>query len=361
MPVKKFAAQVYIPKASITLIHDGREVFNIWRASAMTPKAGDVQWFLDHIAYMFPGDKNAQRHVLDFMAQLVQHPEVKIHFALLIQSVDEVGKGALGRILVRIIGDRNCVEPSNDEVTRNWTGWQEGAQLAIINELMAKGRTDVLDRLKSPITEDKLRIEKKFGNTFKIPNHMNFFCMTNYKDALALSLHDRRWLVLFSPAKPKEGSYYTRLFDIIEKDHDKIAAVMHYLLNHKIAFNPKAPAPFTEAKADMQERSESDVSALLRDLYDGQSTPFNQPLIRVADIVDRLRQAWKGEKNLTATASAFLDRIGAVKLNRYKHGRDGLPAWQVYAIRDHDHWDKQDADVAIRAYLQQGEDEDDWG
>jgi hypothetical protein len=44
----------------------------------------------------------------------------------------------LAIILRKIIGKRNCVEPSNDEVTSKWSGWQEGAQLAIISELMGR-------------------------------------------------------------------------------------------------------------------------------------------------------------------------------------------------------------------------------
>ena len=78
-------------------------------------------------------------------------------------------------ILRRSSADVITVEPSNDEVTKAWTGWQEGAQLAIINELMAGGSAVVLNRLKSPITEDTLANRKKFGNSFSIPNHMNIF------------------------------------------------------------------------------------------------------------------------------------------------------------------------------------------
>ena len=259
------------------------------------------------------------------MAQLVRHPEVKIHFALLLQSIEGTGKGALARILRRIIGDRNCVEPSNDEVVKAWTGWQEGAQLAIINELMAQGRTDVLNRLKSPITEDTLRIEKKFGNAFTIPNHMNLFCMTNFKDALPIKEGDRRWLILFSPAEKQPAVYYERLFANIADD-EKVAAVMAYLLEHRISFNPKAPAPWTQAKADMQERARSDIAVDLQSQYEQQQWPFSFPLLRVADVVAVIRGERKHAPNTYKEAYAFLDHIGAVKLRRYKHRKGRLGA-----------------------------------
>jgi hypothetical protein len=157
-------------------------------------------------------------------------------------------------------------------VTKAWTGWQEGAQLAIINELMASGRADVLNRLKSPI-KDTLRIEKKFGNAFEIPNHMNFFCMTNYKDALPIEEDDRRRLILFSAVKKRSADYYSTLFRNIA-DADKVAAVMDYLLKHKITFNPKAPAPLTDAKREMGERARSDVESYLQAMHDERQGPF---------------------------------------------------------------------------------------
>jgi len=323
----------------------------------MLPKPGDHQWFLDHVAYMFP-DEASQCLILDFMAQLIQHSEIKINFALLLQSLQGIGKGALAMILRRIIGKRNCVEPSNDEVTKAWTGWQEGAQLAIINELMASGRADVLNRLKSPITEDTLRIEKKFGNAFEIPNHMNFFCMTNYKDALPIDEDDRRWLILFSTAKKRPAEYYSALFRNIA-DADNVAAVTDHLLKHKITFNPKAPAPFTDAKREMGERARSDVETYLQSLYDEHRGPFDFPLVRVVAIIRAIKEERPNERSMNAAALAFLDHIGAKKLRRYKKGKDRLPAYQLYAIRDHDQWGGKDPKDVIRAFTGRYADEDD--
>jgi len=358
VPMKKFAAQVYIPKSPPVMKYNGRTVFNLWRPSGMAPAYfEDCQWFLDHVAIMFP-DPTDRQHLLDYMAQLVQNPEVKIHFAILLQSIEGAGKGALARILRRIIGDRNCVEPSNDDVLSKYTGWQEGVQLAIINELMAEGRTDVLNRLKSPITEDTLRIEKKFGNTFTIPNHMTLFCMTNFKNALDLTEGDRRWLVLFSPASKQPVEYYERLFANIADD-DKAAAVMGYLMEHTITFNPKAPAPYTAAKAEMQELAKSDMEADLYGRFETELPPFDVPLFRVSDIVEWVRMENKHARHVHKNALKFLDHIKAVKLRRYKMGKDGLKPYQLYAIRDHAKWMAAEPVAVARAYLAQGSDDED--
>jgi hypothetical protein len=359
VPMKKFIRQVYIPNSPKVMKHDGQTVFNIWRPSGLKPKPGDHQWFLDHVAFMVP-DKIAQGYLLDYMAHLIQHPETKIHFALLIQSIEGAGKGALAHVLRRIIGNRNCGIPSNDDVISKYTGWQEGIQLAVINELMAEGRADVLNRLKAPITEDTLRIEKKYGNAFTIPNHMNLFCMTNFKDALPIREGDRRWLVIFSPALKRPTKYYAELFANVADD-SKVAAVAHYLKNRAIALDPKAPAPYTEAKREMQERARSDISADLHGDFENRQGAFQHPLVRIEDITQWLRADRKSEKGLQREAFAFLDSIKALKLRRYRSRATDLPPFQIYAVRDQEEWASRAPIDVARAYQAQcmaDEDED---
>jgi hypothetical protein len=346
LKIKKYDRQVYIPNSPMVLMHEGEEVFNIWRPSAMIPKVGDHRWFLDHVAYMFP-DQQSQDYLLDFMAQLIQHPEVKINFALMLQSKQGVGKGAIGVILRRVIGKRNVVEPTNDELKKSFTGWQEGAQLAIINEMCAKG-TDLVERLKQPITEDSLRIEKKFGNAFSIPNHMNIIANTNHKDALTLSDDDRRWLVLFSAAPSRPESYYEKLFANIDDD-SKIAAVMHYLVGRTIKLNPKGKAPTTAAKREMGDRTRTDVHVALQTLFDARQSPFDFDLIRIDPVIDAVKEVSPGERNKNAAVCNFLDHVGAVKLKRYTHG--DLPAYQLYAIRDQERWIAEKPVKAVQHFV----------
>lgn len=368
-PMKKWTAQVYIPLAPRVLVYrgppsmpyEGKTVFNLWRDSGMKPKTGEHQWFLDHVAKLFPNDKVSQRHVIDYMAQLVQHPNVKIYFALLIQSIEGAGKGALGRLLRRMIGDRNAVEPSNDEAVKTWTGWQERAQLAIINELYAAGDTAVLNRLKSPITEDKLRIEKKFGNVFSIPNYLNFVCFSNHKDALKLTPTDRRWLVLFSrwTPGPNDKAYYDNLFDNCIANNSKVAAVLAFLLDHKISFNPKGHAPMTEAKIEMVERNRDDYAVTLDERWSTRAKPFEHDLVRAEDIVDWLRDDRnKHDKKLGQVAIKFLDTINAVRLPRYTH-RD-LPSFQIYAVANHAEWQGKSRRQVALAYRDTKKAEDDF-
>jgi len=180
----------------------------------------------------------------------------------------------------------------------------------------------------------------------------------NHKDALPIEQDDRRWLILFSAAKKRPAEYYSTLFRNIA-DRDKVAAVMDYLLNHKITFNPKAPAPYTEAKREMGERARSDVETHLQTLYDERQGCFADPLVRFSAIMAAIKDVRPNERYMSAAALAFLDRIGARKLRRYTKGKGVLPAYQLYAVRDPDHWDALEPIDVMRAFMAQFTDDDD--
>ena len=109
---------------------------------------------------------------------------------------------------------------------------------------------------------------------------------------------------------------------------------MAYLLGRKIGFNPKGPAPFTEAKAEMQKLAKSDITLDLQAAYDAGLEPFRWPLVRVEDITWHLAtdKRYQRDRKLHAQAHTFLTAIGARKLRRYKKGAEGLKSrMQLYA------------------------------
>ena len=346
VPVEKYEALVYLPEAP-EIPGDGR--YNLWRPSGVEAREGDVGWFLEHMAYMFP-EPTERDLVIDYLATLIQRPAEKIHFALLIRGDQGSGKSAIGELMRRIIGDRNVVKPSNDEVTARFTVWQEGAQLAVIEELMSLGRLELANRLKPVITEPTLRIEEKYGTPYSIPNHLNLLCFTNHHDALRIENGDRRWLVLFSTARPRGQPYYDRLFGHIASE-DGPAAVKHWLARRRMELNPKGRAPETAAKEEMRRLSIGEVEAWWLDAHENGSRPFDFDLVSTDGLVACLPfDLERKHKNLTRRASKFLlGELGAVQHTRYTKG-DGRPATRLWSIRNHDLWRERGPSGRIDAY-----------
>jgi hypothetical protein len=64
--------------------------------------------FLDHVDYLFDGNREAIDHLLDYIAHLIQRPAERVSHALLITSrAKGIGKSTFGTILRRLVGEQN--------------------------------------------------------------------------------------------------------------------------------------------------------------------------------------------------------------------------------------------------------------
>ncbi len=349
VPVRKFERLVYLPEKPELPYGGGFTFYNIWRRSGVGARLGDVRPFLDHMAFLFPNEADREL-VLDYLALLTQKPAQKIHFALLVRGAQGTGKSWIGNLMEQIIGRPNVVRPSNDEVVSRWTHWMEGAQLAIVEELMTLGRLEVANRLKPVITDPMIRIEEKNCSLYSIPNHLNFLCFTNHEDALKIEHGDRRWFVVFSPAVKKEAAYYERLFGYLEDGG--AAFVKHWLLQRQIVLNGYGVAPATSGKETMRRMSMGDAESFLLDLYEGREAPFDFDLVRVDDLVQAVPAKLSGKTNLRSRLSKFLkEEIGAVAHTRHTKQHPNRPPWQLWSLRNHEVWDSIGASGRIDAYV----------
>lgn len=351
LPIRKFEALVYLPGEAEFPDGESGKRYNIWNDSGIEARQGDVSQFLDHIAYLF-SDEAEREHVLDYFAMLVQKPGQKINYALLVKGDQGTGKSWTGRLMTRIIGAPNVTTPSNDEVRSNWTGWTEGANLGIIDELMAVGRLDMANRLKPIITEPMLRIENKGFSHYSIPNKLNLMAFTNHDDAVPIEQGDRRWLVVFSDAKPRGETYYEALFAFL--DGQGPAAVKHWLLQRDVKLKPKGMAPSTRGKEAMRRLSLGDAEQHLGELLEDRAWPFDFPLFRFEDALEAARAGTsRNSKGLRNALAKWLgNETDAVKHSKYsKAGEINRPNFTLWSIEDHEKWEEAGPAGRIDAFM----------
>ena len=352
LPMRRFESLAYVPsQPEIITEGDWKGRYNLWRPGGVQPKAGDVSVFLEHMAYLFP-DGQEREHVLDYLSFLVAPDFVKVHFALLIQGKPGTGKSFLSKLMRAMIGENNVSTPLSSEVTEKYTGWQEGVQLAILEELMALGRKEVSNTLKPVITDDYLRIRLMHTNTYSQPNFLNLLCITNHKDALPIETGDRRWMVVFSESEPQDEAYYDRLFGLLEEEH--VAAIKHYLQTREVKLNPKGVAPRTRGKAEMQHLSLGEVEQVLDEMLEERAEPFDFDLVRVADVIEALPYSLRNHKGLRSRVPSWLrDVAGAKEQKRYKkQDGSGRKSWQLWSIDNHAEWEAKGAAGCIDAFME---------
>lgn len=308
-----------------------RSYINTWRANHLEAAEGDPENFLSHLEYLVP-DANVRSFVLDYMAYLVQYPGEKVHFAPLIQGTPGTGKSYIAAMLRAIFGKHNVTEITTEEFKSDFSGWAEGSQVVIFEEVMTNGRRDLMNKIKPAITSETIRINKKNVQDWHAANRFNFFLFTNYRDAIVLDEGDRRFMVYYSPAQPKEEQYYIDLFNSIPEEAGQ---VLWMLTNRKLSsFNAKGVAPMTSDKKSLIESSRSDLFHVLKEAIDTAVMPFNHDLVQQPEILNYVR-AHSSVRNPKAIGP-ILEQLGARSVGRVRSGNGQVMIWAVRNVAQYE-------------------------
>lgn len=344
-PVDKADVIGFMPGTSEIFIDSGAVTLNMWTAPDLIPQPGSVQPFLDHIWYVLDGDRQSQDFVLDYLAHLIQRPDVKIKSAILIIGKPGIGKSLIGEMIATLIGRQNTTAVEDADLRSAFNEWMDGVQLVLVHELMSIERQETMNRLKSYITDPWLRINRKNIPSYRYQNRVNFLMFSNHDDAARIEKDDRRYFVWISDAEKRDPSYYRNLVNWF--DDGGAAHLLHYLQSRDISgFDANASPPLTRGKERVVKNTRSATEAYLQDLYDAGDAPFRSDLVVVSDVIDYLSD----KKNLKVThkvLSNFLRSVGAIGLGQKRlAGRKP----HVWAIRSAPEWEQVSEDDIRRAF-----------
>ena len=214
----------------------------------------------------------SREYLLDWLAWLVQRPERKLMFAVLLLGPHGTGKSWVAELMKVLLGAANCSEPDKKEVASTFNGWLGRRQLIIVHELYERNARGLADALKNYITQKSIRVNLKGIEAFEIENYANFLTITNHEDAIPIDRTERRWLVIRCTDKPMPPEYYRALFDCIgtpATPGDEARRVLAYLQAREITLDGEGFAPMTEAREDVIEAGRSSLEKVLADAYRG--------------------------------------------------------------------------------------------
>ncbi|MFN4275354.1 MAG: primase-helicase family protein [Ferrovibrio sp.] len=322
---------------------DGTYINN-WVNDGAAPVEGDPSMGLQHIEYLVP-DASYRRYLIQALAYLIQNPGKRLRFVILITGKPGTGKSLLGRLMKLIIGPSNCREVSTEELRSGFQDYIEGVLLLIVEELMAAGRLELGNTLKSQITADEQWVNIKNQRPRRVKVLFSGLAFSNHRHAIHVEPGDRRWFVIDSPAEPKEPAYYTVLADWIEQNAGVFRR--HLETVDLTGFNPAAPPPMTNAKAEMIEDSRTPMEWAIRHMLTEGVSPLDGDVVTLEAVLQAVRQ--DVPRATTQAVLGVLKGLGAAKLPRIRLGQ-GIQV-SPWAIRRPELW-LQATPEAIREALQ---------
>ena len=244
---------------------DGLRYFNAY-APPRIPAPRDpahkktaVQAFKEHVGYLTTSEEE-EKHLLDYFAFCVQNKGQKVDWTPLLISKEGVGKSAFYSLFAKIFGEHNCATVDAENLLEGWTDFI-AEKLFVVSHEVEMTEKQGLKKLKTLITEKRVRINAKYERKYETTNCANFLLLSNEANALRLSAESRRFFVVFSRAEPRPKAYYKTLFDAIENGAGWIE---DYLLARDLKdFSPHGPAPKTEGLKILALASRGDGAAWL--------------------------------------------------------------------------------------------------
>jgi len=363
---------VFNPRAGVLCTDEnGNAALNLWRALPVAEPEDEqqrarwqqlVQPFLDHVEYLVP--VVAEREAfLSWLAHIEQVPGVlpHRHYLMIAPNTQGTGRGWLTALLALVWSGHVALDFNlGDSLRTGFNGALSRKLLVTVAEVregISATRHQTAQRLKSLTTDTWRSINQKYGAQSSELNCARFLVCSNHDDALPLDDTDRRWVVIHNPTKPRDDSYYKRLYGLLDpraaEHHEFVAAVRWWLRQRDIsAFNPGARAEMNEAKRSAIGACQSDEDAaavrLVRewptDLIDGVRL-YNE----VYGVMPALDGGMRAQR--AKLLSSITQQAGVVRLGDFRP--KGRPRTHIWAVRNASQWRGQPARGLVLALEQQ--------
>jgi hypothetical protein len=330
----KVRAVDYIPgDPGLIVDQAGVSVLNGWQHGGLDPEEGSCEVVLDHLAYLLP---NAEHRdwVLNYLAHLLQKPQVKIKHGVMLIGGQGVGKSFLNEILKGLFGSRNvCIDDSGLHAG-DYRMQLGNKQVLVIEEMATASKWETSNALKPWFTSDKVSASEKYVRAHDVRSPRGIFIFTNHALPAVFEKGERRNAVFRIDSLPRPTHYYDRLWT---DGLHQISAFKAWLFQRDISiWSPNAHPPMTDAKEEIIESSRTPVATDLQELI--HSERITRDLITMDEILSLLhRFSMFGAPTYSRSqVRKALAELGCRKLNKTKLANGQLV--DLWAVKNTPKW-----------------------
>jgi hypothetical protein len=225
----------------------GKEYLNLWTGFSIKPNRGCWRKMRRHIwKVICKKNKAAFRYFIQWMANVLQHPELQGYAFIVMRGEKGAGKGIVAQPFLRILGSHSLHIFNAKHLTGNFNLHLQCTVFIFIDEALYAGDRQHESILKGLVTEPTIPIEGKFMHLVESRNFLHGMMSSNADWVVPASIRERRFAVFdVSDEHANDHPYFAAIRKEMEEDGGD-AAMMYDLMNLDISrFNP-AEIPETE-------------------------------------------------------------------------------------------------------------------
>lgn len=241
--------------------------YNTWQGWGCEPKAGSVKPWKDLLDHLFAGSEKERDFFERWCALPLQQPGAKMYTAAVLWGIQTgTGKSLTGYTLKRIYGE-NFTEIGDVELQDERHEWAVDKQFVMGDDVTGHDQRQYADRLKKMITQQTMRIDKKYVPSYTVRDCINYLFTANHPDAFFLEDNDRRFFVHEVEVSALDRSFYKAYMQWL--DNGGAEALFHHLLSLDLkGMEAEDRAPDTIARRNMISDGMSDLGCWVRQLRD---------------------------------------------------------------------------------------------
>jgi hypothetical protein len=322
----------------------GVSCFNLYRPPMIElGDASEAGPWIELVHKVYPNDAE---HIIKWLAQRRQHPEIKINHGLVLGSNEHgIGKDTILEGAKRAIGSWNFKEISVKNLFDDFNPWRRAVILRVseAKDMGEVNRFELYDGMKILLAAppDVLECNEKHIKQHYVTNCMGVVITTNYlTNGIYLPAEDRRHYVAWSDLLQSDfiAGYWPKMWKWYDEGGDRHVAA--YLATLDISdFDPKAPPPKTPAFWSIVNANRTTEEGELQDVFEKLGNPD-------AITIDQIRSKtsnsqgggdkdslwyWLGDRKNRKAASHRLEKCGYRAVNNPSAEADGL--WRINGRR----------------------------
>jgi energy-coupling factor transporter ATP-binding protein EcfA2 len=268
-------------------------------------------------------DEDSYFYLINYIAKMFRVGKTKQTIVLM--GVKGTGKSSFANCLGHIIGNeyKDIINDIN-QLTNHFNALSEKTILTEVEEVItgAGEYHKVQNILKSLITEDDIRIEKKGIDPYIVKSQNNFIIITNGQNPIQITNDNRRYFVISPSTKRKGDSIYFK--NMIAELVENIKKIRYYFYNYEYVDDLNSIRPITKAELELLELNKSSVVKFIENglVLEGED---DDDCRKITYIYDMYRQYCndnylKTDKNINYFSQALVD-YGFNKIKRKRNDK----------------------------------------
>ena len=142
-------------------------------------------------------DQGLFNWILDFMANILQKPYIKMKVCLVLQGREGAGKGMIIQLLASIIGQTHFFQPSSPEdIFGTFNSMMDNKLFCFLDEMFWGGNKSDTGKLKKLLTENVRGSNVKYGPMRRMSNLINWVMASNEEWIVPAGSGARRYTVV---------------------------------------------------------------------------------------------------------------------------------------------------------------------